>query len=147
VPKTTETCEETTVIRWDEKTLAVSQYDDGRYKSMFAFNFHGYTFGEGLQYLVEQYFEPLGDNRTKLTFRSRLLDKSDIRSGSIHNPSYAVNDTTYLYWQSIGYFFVEEETRKIFLKNLQNIKVGVESKLEGKPFQRLHAYENPAYGI
>jgi hypothetical protein len=99
-------------------------------KRLRSYNFHGYTQSyQNAESLVEQIYEEIDTDRTRMTFRSRLFDFDKL--------SHPVSRFTYFSWLTIGGFAVSK-TEDIFRKNLVNIKADIE---QGPNYKRIYPYE------
>lgn len=126
-------------LRWDEETLKVVKTKKYLYKAIRAYDFIGYgDIGNKSEHLVEQIFERVDNNFTKLTFRSSLYEKKDLTVNNDDNPD---NDMSFLEYKYAEFTFEKlskERASEMFQKNLENIKAAVEL---GDKYQRVHPYQ------
>lgn len=121
-----------TGIFWDEETLGVTKTSNKMTKAMRAYNFHGFILYNRAEHLVEQFYEAIDANTTKLTFRSRLYNRRKLSSW--------VSRVLYASWMGSGQIRGVRETTELFEKNLENIKAAIE---QGEDYKRIHPYEPP----
>lgn len=116
---------------WDEETLSKSMNEKYFYKSIRAFNFHGYgSLGNKAEHLVEQILIKIDKSKTKLIFRSSLIDKVQF-STKISSAEYFLIDSFFTY-------ISQPRTSSMFTKNLFNIKEWIEKK---KDYKRVYKYQ------
>ena len=116
-------------IYWDEETLALSKSQSKIVKTMRSFNFNGYIWFNKGEHLVENIYEAIEPNKTKVTFKTRLFDRNSLSAN--------VSWLQYKYWSIVGYI-VKAKVKDAFYKNLVNIKGLVEN---GERYKRVHPYE------
>ncbi len=110
-------------IWWDEITLETRTME---YRRILAFNAHNFAdpkMNHG-EYYVFQHFEELHPGRTKLTFGHKQLKPTGIRD-------------------RLGFLGAAREGSRIIRENLENIKEAIESRHQGRPYQRPHPYIEP----
>lgn len=110
-------------VWWDELVLEVRPE---RYRRILSYNAHGFPgpiLNSG-EFYVHQFYEPLAEDRTRLTFSAEQLRPSGIvMRARFYRPA--------------------REGKRIFRLNLQNIKAAVETRREGRPYHRIHEYLVP----
>ena len=124
-------------IWWDEITVFVSKSADKIYKQILSYNFHTpfniLNFNSKAEYLVEQIYEKMSENETKLTFKTGFVNKSEMRK------------KVYFYelwvWKLIFNYKSKDIIEMTFDRNLKNIKAAIELK---DKYKRLFPYEPKA---
>lgn len=110
-------------IYWDEKTINVIHLNNIVKRQILAFNFYGinaWNFTNKGEALVEHTYEKISDNRTRLTFSTGLIKRSELTS----RPS----RLQYLFWDLLIKNSVSKRTKSYFRQNLENIKANIEAK-------------------
>lgn len=103
---------------WDEEVLAV---DNEKSRVILSFNFSGYYWtNSSFKTLVQQKYESLPENKTKLTFMTR--------------PNFDMN-----FIDKFVFFFSKAHVTEIFKLNLENIKSQIEEQ------KRIHLYTRDSY--
>jgi hypothetical protein len=113
-----------TGARWDEEVVAL---DPLRFRAIRTFALRGFRrrvqwLAPGAAFRVEQHYEPLGPEQTRLTFATVL-----------RRP--AVPPLTWVFAR------FAPEVLSVFRVNLANIKAAVEARRRGDPYRRPHPYE------
>jgi hypothetical protein len=121
-------------VRWDETTIKITKSESKYYKQIRAFNFHGYPKILGVninngEFLVEQFLEHVGDNKTKITFRAGLIKRNQLEK--------RVGRIQYFSWKNGFKFFTKKTVARLFKENLVNIKVAIEL---GSNYKRVYPY-------
>mgnify|MGYP005846136311 CR=1 FL=1 len=107
-------------IWWDEITLEIRENE---YRRILAFNPHHFSdpqLNRG-EYYVTQHFEEIQPGRTKLTFAQTQLRPRGI-------------------FKRLGFLQVGRDGSRIIQQNLENIKQAIESRRQGRPYNKPHSY-------
>lgn len=121
---------------WDEKTIFVEKGEKKWVRTIVASNFFGVKamgFHKKGQALVKNIFERVGKNKTKLTFITGLIKRSENTSSP--------NRIQYAFWKFVTKNSTIKRTRKYFYMNLVNIKKSIEDK---EDYKRVFPY-NPRF--
>lgn len=114
---------ETDGIRWDERVLELRP---PRYRRILAYNARGFAdpvLNAG-EFYVEQIYEPVGSDQTRLTFSAEQRRPSEPHLRA-------------------RFLRAAREGRRIFRLNLENIKASIEARQQGRPYKRIHPYIPP----
>ena len=118
-------------MRWDETTEKIRR---NRHREIRTFNLVGFPLGpigRAQEYAVFQDYERIGNDRSKLTFRSKLVRPDGI--GRLL--SWPLVKATYV-------VFGAPAGQEVFVWNLENIKAAVEAEHDGRPYERPHPYDH-----
>ncbi|MFG1483668.1 hypothetical protein ABMA79_04870 [Halobacteriovorax sp. HFRX-2_2] len=120
---------------WDETTTKVTKAQGEYYKQIRAYNFNEFmdfmNYDEKGEFLVEQFYKKLDENKTSLTFRSGYIDRLELESP----PS----KFEYFFWNQIFNFITKRSVTNTFKWNLINIKAHIE---QGENYKRIHPYSS-----
>ncbi|MFG1499076.1 hypothetical protein ABMA70_02625 [Halobacteriovorax sp. XZX-3] len=120
---------------WDETTTMVSKSENEYYKQIRAYNFNEFmdfmNYNEKGEFLVEQFYKKLGDNKTSLTFRSGYIRRHELAS--------APSKFEFFLWEQIFHFITKRSVTNTFKWNLENIKAHIE---QGENYKRIHPYSS-----
>lgn len=119
---------------WDEETVEIKMSDESAYKKIRSFNFKGYgsEFNK-MSMHVEQFYESLGEGKTKVTFVTKPYSFTDLQKIDSPISKWKYNLIRFIYRN-----FSEKRTAEIFFQNLQNIKYFIENpegSVSAAPFQ------------
>lgn len=118
---------------WDETTTKIEKKEGEYYKQIRAYNFNEFmsifNYNEKGEFLVEQYYKKLGENKTSLTFRSGYIKQEELAKKT--------SDFDYFMWRQIFHFITKRSVENTFKWNLINIKAHIE---EGDKYKRIHPY-------
>lgn len=120
-------------IFWDETTTKVEKNEDQFYKQIRAYNFNEFmsifNYNENGEFLVEQIYKKLGENKTSLTFRSGYIKRDELEKET--------SKFDYFMWRQIFNFVTKRSVTNTFKWNLINIKAHIE---QGDQYKRVHEY-------
>jgi hypothetical protein len=118
-------------IRWDETTEKIRPLE---HREIRTFNLVGFPLGpigRAQEYAVYQDYERIDADRSRLTFRSKLVRPEGfgrLLSWPLVKGSYVV--------------FGAPAGQEVFVWNLENIAAAVEAEHDGRPYDRPHPYDD-----
>ncbi len=120
---------------WDETTTKIEKNKDLYYKQIRAYNFNEFmdifNYNEKGEFLVEQIYKKLGENKTSLTFRSGYIERDELEKET--------SSFNYFMWKQIFRFITKRSVTNTFKWNLQNIKAHIE---QGSNYKQVHPYSD-----
>lgn len=118
---------------WDETTTKIEKGPLTYYKQIRAYNFNEFmsifNYNEKGEFLVEQIYKKISDNKTSLTFRSGYIKREELE--------HKTSRFDYFMWQQIFHFVTKRSVENTFRWNLANIKAHIEN---GDNYKRVYDY-------